>query len=158
MRTVFLLVLAAATAGGVLFPALRPFATAAAPPVGECRPQSAGEKPSPTADDIVNCVVERLAGNRVRLTVSYTYASPLGRTNIWLGVDVLAGGNRLKWFGYRPAPITASSGTGALELIFGVNDPPARTLATDQVEFFMYVGGGQIFYRRLFAARLDWQL
>ncbi len=130
----------------------------AAPSGPECRPQSAGERPSATSDDLVNCIFERLGPGRVRLTVSYTYASSLGKTNIWLGVDVLAGGNRLKWFGYRPAPIAASGGTVSLELIFGVNSPPARTLTTDQVEFFMYVGGGQIFHRKMFNLRLDWQL
>ncbi len=144
----------------VVLTAVIPRHTAAAPaptPVAECRAQSAGERPSPTADDIVNCVFERLGAGRVRLSVSYTYASPLGKSNIWLGMDVLAGGNRLKWFAYRPVPITASSGTAAMELIYGVNGPPARTLTTDHVEFFIYVGGGQIFYRKLFTAKLDWQ-
>jgi hypothetical protein len=127
------------------------------PPPGECRAQSAGERPRATADDIANCVYTRLGQGRVRLAVAYTYASSLGKQNIWLGVDVLAEGNRLKWFGYRPVPITGSSGTAAVELIFGVNDPPTRSLITDQIEFFMYVGGGQIFYRKMFALKLDWQ-
>ncbi len=158
MRTAWPLMLAMIVLLGTGAP---PVSAAAAPtpsPVAECRPQSAGERPSAVADDVVNCVFERLGPGRVRLTVSYTYASPLGKTNVWLGVDVLAGGNRLKWFGYRPAPIGASSGTVSLELIFGVNNPPARTLTTDQVEFFLYVGGGQIFYRKLFNLKLDWQL
>jgi hypothetical protein len=133
-------------------------AVAAPTPVAECRTQTAGERPSPTADDIVNCVFTRLSPGRVRLTVTYTYASPLGKENIWMGVDVLAGGNRLKWFGYRPVAITGSSGTASVELIFGVNSPPARSLSTDQVEFFLYVGGGQIFFRKVFALKLDWQL
>lgn len=159
MRTVWLLMLAAIVLTGTGSPhRLSAGSAAAATPVPECRPQSAGERPSATSDDIVNCIFERLGPSRVRLTVSYTYASSLGKTNIWLGVDVLAGGNRLKWFGYRPAPIAASSGTVSLELIFGVNNPPARTLTTDQVEFFMYVGGGQIFHRKMFNLRLDWQL
>jgi hypothetical protein len=132
--------------------------TAAAPaPVAECRTQSAGERPRATADDIVNCVYARLGPGRVRLTVAYTYASPLGKENIWMGVDVLAEGNRLKWFGYRPVSIAGSSGTASVELIFGVNSPPARSLTTDQVEFFLYVGGGQIFFRKVFALKLDWQ-
>lgn len=42
-----------------------------------------------------------------------------------MGVDVLAGGSRPKWFGYRPVPITASGGTATVGVIFGVNDPPA---------------------------------
>ena len=159
MRIVLLAILATVTPVVASLPPLVPAASAAAPsPAAECRAQSAGEKPSATADDVVNCVFERLAPGRVRLTVSYTYASPLGKPNIWLGLDVLAGGNRLKWFGYRPAPVTASSGSASMELIFGVNNPPARTLTTDQVEFFMYVGGGQIFYRKLFMLKLDWQL
>ena len=159
MRTVVLLMLTAIVLTGAGSPHPLSAASAAAPtPVPECRPQSPGERPSATADDILNCVFGRLGPGRVRLTVSYTYASSLGKTNIWLGVDVLAGGNRLKWFGYRPTPMAASSGTVSLELIFGVNNPPARTLTTDQVEFFMYVGGGQIFYRKMFNLRLDWQL
>lgn len=136
-----------------------PATPAAASPQGaECRAQSAGERPSATADDIVNCVVERLGPARIRVSVVYTYASPLGKQNILLGVDVLAGGNRLKWFGYRPAPITASSGTASLEIVFGLNNPPAGKLTTDQVELFMYVGGGQIFYRKMYSLKHDWQL
>ncbi|MBI3997494.1 MAG: hypothetical protein HY355_00575 [Armatimonadetes bacterium] len=131
---------------------------AASPPLPECRSQSSGEKPRATTDDIVNCVVERLGPSRVRLTVAYTYASPLGRQNIWLGVDLLAGGNRLKWFGYRPAPINTSSGTASIEIVYGVNNPPPDRLLTDQVEFFLYVGGGQIFYRKLFTFKNEWQL
>jgi hypothetical protein len=132
-------------------------ATSAPSPVVECRAQPSGERPRLTADDLANCVYTRLGPGRVRVTVAYTYASSLGKQNIWLGVDVLAEGNRLKWFGYRPVPITGSSGTASVELIFGVNDPPARSLTTDQVEFFMYVGGGQIFFRKMFALKLDWQ-
>jgi hypothetical protein len=98
-----------------------------------------------------------VAPGRVRLAVAYTYASSLGKQNIWLGVDVLAEGNRLKWFGYRPVPVTGSTGMATVELIFGVNDPPARSLSTDQVEFYMYVGGGQIFFRKMFALKLEWQ-
>lgn len=137
-------------------PAVQSPATAPAPMV-ECRAQSAGDRPRATADDLANCVYTRVGPGRVRLTVAYTYASSLGKQNIWLGVDVLAEGNRLKWFGYRPVPITGSSGTASVELIFGVNDPPARALSTDEVEFFMYVGGGQIFFRKMFALKLDWQ-
>jgi len=128
-------------------------AAAAAP---ECQTRSAGEKASATTDDIVNCVVERLGPSRAKLTVAFTYASPLGKQNIFVGTDLLAGGNRLKWFGYRPAPITTSSGTASLEVVFGVNSPPAGKLVTDQVEFFMYVGGGQIFYRKMFALKHEW--
>lgn len=130
----------------------------AAPPIAECQPKSTGQRPSATADDIVNCVVQRAGASRVRLTVTYTYASPLGNQNILLGVDMLAEGNRLKWFGYRPATINGSSGTATIEVVFGVNSPPAGKLTTDQVEFFMYIGGGQIFYRRMFTLKHDWQL
>lgn len=133
-------------------------AAAAPTPIPECRAQAPGEHPSSTADDIVNCIYTRLSQGRVRMTVTYTYASPLGKENIWMGVDVLAGGNRLKWFSYRPVAITGSRGTATVELIFGVNTPPARSLSTDQVEFFLYVGGGQIFFRKMFALKLDWQL
>ncbi|MDR7481701.1 MAG: hypothetical protein QN183_10730 [Armatimonadota bacterium] len=35
-------------------------------------------------------------GARLRVTVAYTYASPLGQQNVWLGADLLAGGHRLK--------------------------------------------------------------
>lgn len=137
-------------------PSAPPGAIAAA--AAECRPASAGERPNATADDLVNCVTEKLAPSKVRVSVTYTYASSLGRQNIWMGADVLAGGNRLKWFGYRPAPIGASSGTVSLELVFGLNNPPAGKLTTDQVEFFMYVGGGQVFYRKMFTLKQDWQL
>lgn len=130
----------------------------AAPSAPECRLQSASERPSATSDDIVNCVVQRLGPSRVKLTVTYTYASPLGNQNILVGVDLLADGNRLKWFGYRPAPVNGSSGTASIEIVFGVNNPPAGKLTTDQVEFFMYVGGGQIFYRKMFTLKHDWQL
>jgi hypothetical protein len=75
-----------------------------------------------------------------------------------LGVDVLAGANRLKWFGYRPIPITASAGVAEIEIVFGLNNPASRTLTTDQIELFMYVGGGQIFFRKLFNLKLEWQL
>ncbi len=128
------------------------------PAIPECRAVASGERPSATADDLANCVFERLGKNRVRVTAAYTYASPLGRQNIFLGMDVLAGGNRLKWFGYRPAPVTASGGTAALEIVFGLNNPPTPTLTTDQIELFMYVGGGQIFFRKLFNLKLEWQL
>ena len=130
----------------------------AAPVLTDCRPQSAGEKPTLTADDIVDCVVGKPSATRLRVRVSYTYASPLGRQNIWMGLDVLSGGNRLKWFGYRPVPITGSSGTAEFEILFGPNDPPKGKLVTDQIEVFMYVGGGQIFYRRLFNLKHEWQL
>lgn len=130
----------------------------AAPPVGECRPRSTGERPVPTADDVVNCVVSSTSPTRARVSVSYTYASPMGTQNIWMGIDVLAGGNRLKWFGYRPAPITSSSGTATIEIVYGQNNPPKDALTTDQIEVFMYVGGGQIFYRRLFTFRHTWQI
>ena len=167
LRTALLCAIATAAVlvGVVAAPPLRAAPSPAAPsPVtpspqaSECRPAAGGERPSATADDIVNCVYERLGSGRIRLTVAYTYASPLGRQNIWLGVDVLAGGNRLKWFGYRPAPITSSSGTASIEIIFGVNNPPAQRLATDQVEFFMYVGGGQIFSRKIFNLKVEWSL
>lgn len=75
-----------------------------------------------------------------------------------MGVDVLAGANRLKWFGYRPIPITASAGVAEIEIVFGLNNPASRTLTTDQIELFMYVGGGQIFFRKLFNLKLEWQL
>ena len=162
LRTALLCAIAAAAVlvGVVAPPPLGagPSPVPPSPQGAECRPAGAGERPSATADDIVNCVYERLGSGRIRLTVAYTYASPLGRQNIWLGVDVLAGGNRLKWFGYRPAPITSSSGAASIEIIFGVNNPPAQRLMTDQVEFFMYVGGGQIFYRKIFNLRLEWSL
>src|SRR3970040_1615825 len=100
MRTVWLLLLPAIVLTGPGLPhRLSAASAAAAAPVPECRPQSAGERPSATSDDIVNCIFARLRPGRVRLTVSYTYASSLGKTNIWLGVDVLAGGNRLKGLG-----------------------------------------------------------
>ena len=134
-----------------------PIAVAAAT-TAESRPASAAEKPNATADDLVNCVAERLGPSKVRVSVTYTYASSWGKQNIWMGADVLAGGNRLKWFGYRPAPINGSSGTVSLELVFGLNNPPAGKLTTDQVEFFMYVGGGQVFYRKMFTLKQDWQL
>lgn len=127
-------------------------------PLSECRVQSAGEKPSATTDDIVNCVVEQQSPTRVRISATYTYASPLGNQNIWMGLDVLAGGNRLKWFNYRVVPITKSSGTASFEIAYGQSNPPAGKLTTDQVEFFLYVGGGQIFYRRMFSFKHDWQL
>ena len=149
-----------AVAAGLAAPATpaAPSAQPAGSPVAECQTRSAGERPSATTDDIVNCVVERLSASRIRVTVAYTYASPLGKQNIWLGTDLLAGGNRLKWFGYRPAPITASSGTASIEVVFGMNSPPAGKLVTDQVEFFLYVGGGQIFYRKTFALKHEWSL
>jgi hypothetical protein len=160
LPTVLAALLAVVVAGAPAAPATPP---APAPqgggaPTAECGTRSTGERPSATADDVVNCVVERLGPARARLTVMYTYASPLGKQNIFLGTDLLAGGNRLKWFGYRPAPITASSGTASLEVIFGVNNPPAGKLVTDQVEFFLYVGGGQIFYRKMFAFKHEWSL
>ena len=150
--------LAALLLAGLTAPFVGVPATAAPTAIAECRAQPVGEHPGATADDIVNCVYTRLSPGRVRLTVAYTYASPLGKENIWMGVDVLAGGNRLKWFGYRPVPITTSSGTAAVELIFGVNNPPARSLSTDQVECFLYVGGGQIFFGKIFTLKLDWRL
>ena len=140
---------------GVIAPAGR--LAVAAPSVGECRPQSTGERPVLTADDITNCVVSSTSPTRVRVSVAYTYASAMGNQNIWMGIDILAGGNRLKWFGYRPVPITSSSGTATFEILYGQNNPPKGTLVTDQIEFFMYVGGGQIFYRRLFTLKHTWQ-
>lgn len=131
---------------------------APAPPVGECQMRSAGARPSPTSDDIVNCVIEEQSPTRVRTSVAYTYASPLGNQNIWMGLDILAGGNRLKWFNYRVVPITRSSGVATFEIAYGQNNPPAGRLTTDQIEFFLYVGGGQIFYRKVFTFRHDWQL
>jgi hypothetical protein len=153
LASVLLMILAAGTFSA---PSALPAAYAA--PVAECRTANAGEKPNPTADDLVNCVAERLSSSKVRVSVAYTYASPLGKQNVWLGADVLAGGNRLKWFGYRPAPISGSNGTASLELVFGLNSPPAGKLSTDQIEFFMYVGGGQVFYRKMFTLKQDWQL
>jgi hypothetical protein len=149
-------VLVFALIGVVALPSGLP--AAPAPPVGECRPQSTGERPSLTADDIVNCVASGAGATRLRVSVAYTYASPLGRQNIWMGIDVLAGGNRLKWFGYRPVAVTGSTGTAEFEIVYGLNDPPKGKLTTDQIEVFMYVGGGQIFYRRLFNLKHEWQL
>lgn len=154
MRIVTAVLLTAGLATPVGFPA----SAAAAAPSAECRLQSASERPSATSDDIVNCVVQRVGPSRAKLTVTYTYASPLGNQNILLGVDLLADGNRLKWFGYRPAPVNGSGGTATIEVVFGVNSPPAGKLTTDHVEFFMYVGGGQIFYRKMFTLKNDWQL
>lgn len=131
---------------------------APAPTIGECRSQGAGERANLTSDDVVNCVVGSASATRLRVGVTYTYASPLGRQNIWMGIDVLSGGNRLKWFGYRPVAITGGSGTAEFEIIYGLNDPPKGKLTTDQIEFFMYVGRGQIFHRRLFTLKHDWQL
>ncbi len=145
-------------AASVLMGLAMPVTQAAPPSVGECRTQSAGERPSATSDDIVNCVIEQQGPTRVRLSVTYTYASPLGNQNIWMGLDVLAGGNRLKWFNYRVAPITGSSGPATFEIAYGQNSPPAGKLTTDQLEFFLYVGGGQIFYRKTFNFKHDWQL
>src|SRR3970040_849761 len=109
MRTVVLLLLAAIVLTGTgSAHRLSGASAAAAPPGPECRPPSAGETPIATSDDIVNCIFDRLGPGRVRLTVSYTYASSLGKTNIWLGVDVLAGGNRLKRVGYCPPPVAAT--------------------------------------------------
>ena len=145
----------ARTTGAAPAPAASPTpATAAA----ECRTQSAAERPSPITDDIVNCVVTQTTPTRARLTVTYTYASPLGNRGIWMGIDVLAAGNRLKWFGYRPAAITASSGTATIEVVYGQNSPPKDAISTDQIEFFMYVGGGQIFHRKVFALKHEWKL
>jgi hypothetical protein len=128
------------------------------PAAAECRAQSGGERPSPITDDVVNCVITQAAPQRVRVTVNYTYASPLGNRGIWMGVDVLAAGNRLKWFGYRPAAITGSTGTATIEIVYGQNSPPKDPIATDQIELFMYVGGGQIFYRKIFALKHEWRL
>ncbi len=155
MRTgLMVAIVTVVTFAGVAVPGI----PAAPAPAGECRPQSAGEKPSPTTDDIVNCVVEQQSPKQVRVSVTYTYASPLGYQNIWMGLDVLAGGNRLKWFNYRVVPISRSSGTVSFEILYGQGSPPAGKLTTDQVEFFLYVGGGQIFYRKLFTLKHDWQL
>ncbi len=158
MRAAIRIVTAVLLTVGLAIPVGLPAPAAAAAPTAECRSQSASERPSATSDDVVNCVVQRLGPSRVKLTVTYTYASPLGNQNILLGVDLLADGNRLKWFGYRPAPINGSSGTAMIEVVFGVNSPPAGKLTTDHVEFFMYVGGGQIFYRKMFTLKNDWQL
>jgi len=148
-----MVVITAMAVAGLVVPGAR-----AAPVAGECRTQSAGEQPSATADDIVNCVIEQQSPTRVRLSVTYTYGSPLGTQNIWMGLDVLAGGNRLKWFNYRVAAITRSSGVATFEIVYGQNNPPAGRLTTDQLEFFLYVGGGQIFYRKSFNFKHDWQL
>ncbi len=158
MRTgLMVAIVTVVTFAGVVVPGIPAAPTPASQP-SECRLQSAGEKPSATTDDIVNCVVEQQSPTRVRINVTYTYASPLGNQNIWMGLDVLAGGNRLKWFNYRVVPITRSSGTASFEIAFGQSNPPAGKLSTDQVEFFMYVGGGQIFYRKTYSFKHDWQL
>jgi hypothetical protein len=151
------LVVLVAAAGTTLVAAPEPL-RAAPVPAGDCRPQSANERPNLTADDIVNCVVTDASAARMRVSVAYTYASPMGNQNIWMGIDVLAGGNRLKWYGYRPVAVTGSTGTATIEIVYGQNNPPKGRITTDQVEFFMYVGGGQIFYRRLFNLKHDWQL
>jgi len=122
----------------------------------ECKAQAGSDQPIVTKDDVANCVVEKLGPSRVKLTVAYTFASQPGSKNIFLGADVLAGGNRLKWFSLRPVAITKSTGTVSVELNFGANDPP-KQLTTDQVEFYMYVGGGQIFFRKMFTLKNDWQ-
>ena len=158
MRVATRIVTAVLLTVGLAIPVGLPSPAAAAAPTAECRSQSASERPSAPSDDIVNCVVQRLGPSRVKLTVTYTYASPLGNQNILLGVDLLADGNRLKWFGYRPAAVNGSGGTATIEVVFGVNSPPAGKLTTDHVEFFMYVGGGQIFYRKMFTLKNDWQL
>lgn len=88
---------------------------------------------------------------------AYTYASPLGSSNIWIGAELLAGGTRLKWFGFRPAPVTASAGRASVDMLYGYNSPPP-SVTTDQIEFFMYVGGAQVFSRKMFSLRLDWRL
>ncbi len=124
----------------------------------ECRPVAGDDRLNEGGNDIANCVVELKGPTRVRLSVRYAYTSTLGTQNIWMGLDVLAGGNRLRWFNYRVVPITGSSGTASFEIAYGQNNPPAGKLTTDQVEFFMYVGGGQIFSRRMFNVNLDWQL
>ncbi len=62
-----------------------------------------------------------------------------------------------EWFGVRPAPITGSKGTATLEMQYGYNAPPA-TVTTDAIEFSMYVGGAQVFFRKTFALALDWRL
>src|SRR3989304_2513991 len=73
MRTVVLLLLAAIVLTGTgSAHRLSAASAAAAPPGPECRPQSAGEGPSATSDDLVNCIFERRGRGRVRLTVSYT--------------------------------------------------------------------------------------
>lgn len=155
MRAMIMVGLVLLVISGVIPPAGR-LATAA-PSVGECRPQSAGERPVLTADDIVNCVVLSASPTQMRVSVAFTYASAMGNQNIWMGIDMLAADNRLKWFGYRPAPVTSSSGTATFEILYNRNNPPKGTLMTDQIEFFMYVGGGQIFYRRLFTLKHAWQ-
>ncbi|MDR7522688.1 MAG: hypothetical protein QN168_09525 [Armatimonadota bacterium] len=156
-RRILALAVVAAVTGATLPEGIRA-AAPSTPAVGECRPQSSGQRPNPTADDIVDCTVEQATPTRLRVRVAYTYASPFGSQNIWMGADVLAGGTRLKWFGFRPAAITKSSGIATIEVLYGQNNPPPGRLETDQVEFFMYVGGGQIFYRRLFTLRHTWHL
>jgi hypothetical protein len=127
-----------------------------AQPQPECRLQAGSDQPATTKDDIANCVVEKLGPSRIKLTVAYTFASQPGSRNVFLGADVLAGGNRLKWFSLRPVAVTRSTGTLSLEINYGTNDPP-KQVTTDQVEFYMYVGGGQIFFRKMFALKNDWQ-
>lgn len=124
----------------------------------QCRSQSSGELPSPSRDDITDCVVEQLSSARIRLSISYTNFSRRGNTNTWLGADVLAGNSRLKWFGYRPAQILDPAGRASIEIVFGVERPPIDTVTTDQVELFMFVGKGEIFYRQAFNLKFDWKL
>lgn len=122
-----------------------------------CLERSASVRPQPTADDLADCVYQRLDARRIRVTVAYTYASPLGAQNIWLTANVVAGGAALKWFGVRPAPITGSRGTATLELIYGFNSPPPA-ITSDAVEFLMFVGGAQVFFKKTFGLRAEWRL
>ena len=149
-------VMVLAVAAGLAAPPHLPAATP--PPAAECRLQGSAERPNLTADDIANCFVAGASPTRLKISAAYTYASPLGKQNIWMGLDVLAGGNRLKWFGYRPAPIASSSGTATIEIVYGQNAPPRGKLTTDQVELFLYVGGGQIFFRKMFTLKHNWEL
>ena len=68
MRTVVLLLLAAIVLTGTgSAHRLSAASAAAAPPGPECRPQSAGERPSATSDDIVNCIFVLLGPGRMGL-------------------------------------------------------------------------------------------
>lgn len=136
---------------------LTPPAALPASQTDQCGGQSSGKQPNPSRDDMTNCIVEQLNLSRIRVSVSYTNFSRRGNANTWLGADVLASGTRLKWFGYRPAQLV-DSGKATVEIIFGVESPPSDRATTDQVELFMFVGKGEIFYRKAFNLNHEWKL
>ncbi len=139
------------------FVALRPSGVPAQPaPV--CRQGAQPGAGAASGDDITDCTYERLGPARLRLTVMYSYSGSRGLTNVWLGADALAGGTRFKIFGFRPIPVARGSGRVTSTELFFTEKPPTATLTTDRVELFMYVGGGEIFVRRTFLLRFDWQL